>query len=599
MSKQEMKMPKMAIGIDNFRTLLFKSDVFVDKSLLIKELIEDPSEVILITRPRRWGKSMNMDMMRCFFSIEVDLHDRLVPEDQKINPKLFAGGDVDIGFGKMKKLKPLKIANDSDSMEHQGKYPVIYINFKDIKGSSYDEIERAIKNQIIKLFIQHRYLKELIKNNPLFDEQELEKLHKYYTNNIGLEDIKDALGFLSSLLFKYFNQKVYILIDEYDTPINSAYLKFTEMPQEFEKILELFRGILGSALKTNPHLEKAVITGILRIAKANLFSDLNNIREYCVLDKKFSKFYGFTENEVNDLLSQVPTKTSKEEIKYWYNGYSFGEEIIYNPWSIMLCLSSEGELDHYWVDSGGTGLIDEALLRDDIQEDLQKLVEGGSIIETITKHINFNDINTRSGLFSLLLFAGYLKPQVIEFTEHRYELSIPNFEVQYIYRQRIMQWVNKYIQLEIGAYYNFASLLPICKLDEFKTTLQSLLLTATSFYQTGEKSAELFYNGFMLGLVMNLSTNYIITSEHESGKGRADLTLIAKAGKQTSAIILEYKIAKNIDELDNIAKIGLKQINQKQYDIKLKEYSHIKKIIKISIGFFQKQASMEYQIDEV
>jgi len=595
MSKQEMKMPKMAIGIDNFRTLLFKSDVFVDKSLLIKELIEDPSEVILITRPRRWGKSMNMDMMRCFFSIEVDLHDRLVPEDQKINPKLFAGGDVDIGFGKMKKLKPLKIANDSDSMEHQGKYPVIYINFKDIKGSSYDEIEESICINVREIYMSHKYLQ----SSDNINKEDKEIFAYYLKGKIDTSYLKKSLGFLSSLLFKYFNQKVYILIDEYDTPINSAYLKFTEMPQEFEKILELFRGILGSALKTNPHLEKAVITGILRIAKANLFSDLNNIREYCVLDKKFSKFYGFTENEVNDLLSQVPTKTSKEEIKYWYNGYSFGEEIIYNPWSIMLCLSSEGELDHYWVDSGGTGLIDEALLRDDIQEDLQILVEGGSIIETITKHINFNDINTRSGLFSLLLFAGYLKPQVIEFTEHRYELSIPNFEVQYIYRQRIMQWVNKYIQLEIGAYYNFASLLPICKLDEFKTTLQSLLLTATSFYQTGEKSAELFYNGFMLGLVMNLSTNYIITSEHESGKGRADLTLIAKAGKQTSAIILEYKIAKNIDELDNIAKIGLKQINQKQYDIKLKEYSHIKKIIKISIGFFQKQASMEYQIDRI
>jgi hypothetical protein len=522
MSTQEMKMPKMAIGIDNFRTLIFKSDVFVDKSLLIKELLEDPSEVILITRPRRWGKSMNMDMMRAFFSIEVDLHDRLVPEDQKINPKLFAGGRVDIGLGRMKNLKPLKIANDSDAMEHMGKYPVIYINFKDIKGSSYDEIENAVKNQITKLFIQHGYLETLVKESRLLlKDTEVEKLHRYYADNINLDDIKDSLVFLSSLLFKYFNQKVYILIDEYDTPINSAYLKFTNKPEEFEKVLDLFRGILGSALKTNPHLEKAVITGILRIAKANLFSDLNNIREYSVLDDQFSKFYGFTENEVNDLLSQVPTETSKKEIKYWYNGYSFGGETIYNPWSIMLCLSSKGKLDHYWLDSGGTGLIDQALLQDDIQEDLQKLIEGGYIITNITRHINFNDIKTRMGLFSLLLFSGYLKPKAIEEQRDRFELSIPNFEVQYIYEMKLMKWVSQHMELESGAYHNFAALLPECKLEEFKIKLQEFLSTATSFYQNSNpKQAELLYNGFMLCLVNCLNTNYIITSEHESGKGQ-------------------------------------------------------------------------------
>jgi hypothetical protein len=266
----------------------------------------------------------------------------------------------------------------------------------------------------------------------------------------------------------------------------------------------------------------------------------------------------------------------------------------------MLCLSSKGKLDHYWLDSGGTGLIDQALLQDDIQEDLQKLVEGGSIIINITKHINFSDITTKKGLFSLLLFSGYLKPKVVDSTEDLYELSLPNFEVQYIYRQKLMKWVSQHMELESGAYHNFASLLPECKLEEFKIKLQEFLSTATSFYQNSNpKQAELLYNGFMLCLVNCLNTNYIITSEHESGKGRADLTLIAKSGKQTNAIILEYKIAKILDELDNIAKTGLAQINQKQYDMKLKEYSHIKKIIKISIGFFEKEASMEYQIDNI
>jgi hypothetical protein len=266
----------------------------------------------------------------------------------------------------------------------------------------------------------------------------------------------------------------------------------------------------------------------------------------------------------------------------------------------MLCLSSKGKLDHYWLDSGGTGLIDQALLQDDIQEDLQKLIEGGYIITNITRHINFNDIKTRMGLFSLLLFSGYLKPKAIEEQRDRFELSIPNFEVQYIYEMKLMKWVSQHMELESGAYHNFAALLPECKLEEFKIKLQEFLSTATSFYQNSNpKQAELLYNGFMLCLVNCLNTNYIITSEHESGKGRADLTLIAKSGKQTNAIILEYKIAKTLDELDIVAKTGLAQINQKQYDIKLKEYSNIKKIIKISICFFEKEASMEYQIDTI
>ncbi|MCC8400244.1 MAG: AAA family ATPase, partial [Rickettsia endosymbiont of Platyusa sonomae] len=357
------KPPRMMVGTDEFYDLLVNSDVFVDKSLMIKELLEDSGKVILITRPRRWGKSLNMNMLQKFFEIEVDERGTPLPPEQKINNKLFTGGTVDLGFDETKELKPLKIVSDASSMKRQGQFPVISINFKDVKGSSYQEIELGIKDQIIELFASHHYLNHHVtEDTGVLNNAQKEKLRKYFDGKLEKNDLKDSLRVLSEVLYKHFNQKVYILIDEYDTPINSSYIKFGNKPEEFEQVLELFRGMFGSSLKTNPYLEKGVITGILRVAKANLFSDLNNVSEYTLLDKKFAKFYGFTQGEVDELLTKVPLETSPEKIKDWYNGYSFGGEIIYNPWSIMQCLAHAGNLDTYWVDSGGLSLVDKAFI---------------------------------------------------------------------------------------------------------------------------------------------------------------------------------------------------------------------------------------------
>ncbi|WP_342278618.1 AAA family ATPase [Candidatus Tisiphia endosymbiont of Myopa tessellatipennis] len=595
---ESSKTPRMRVGTDDFKTLLLNSDVFIDKSLMIKEFLEDSGDVILITRPRRWGKSLNMDMLKKFFEIEVDQDGKPLPLEQKINNKLFLGGTVDLGFDETKELKSLKIADIASSMKRQGQYPVISISFKDVKGSSYQDIENGIRNQVIKLFVKHRYLKHYIaKNKNLLDEVQKEQLKRYFTGKFDKDDLKDSLGFLSELLFKHFNQKVYILIDEYDTPINSSYIKFGDKSKEFEQVLELFRGMFGSSLKGNSCVEKGVITGILRIAKANLFSDLNNVTEYTLLDDDFSKFYGFTQAEVDDLLTKVPTKTGHEEIKDWYNGYTFGGEIIYNPWSIMQCLAHKGKLDHYWLDSGGTGLIDKVLLSDEMQEDLQSLAAGRSIISPITKQISFADINEPVGLLSLLLFSGYLNPTAKIPEKNVYELSIPNYEVKYIYETRVLQWVTNQLKIDSSRYYSFVSLLTAGKVEEFKERLQELLVNSTSFYQTGEKKAELFYSGFMLGLVNMLAPSYIIASEQESGRGRADIIMIPKAGREDKAIIIEYKIAKNAEDLLSVAKMGLKQIIDKQYDTKIREHKHVKKIIKISMTFCGKKVVLEYQID--
>ncbi len=539
-----------------------------------------------------------MNMLQKFFEIEVDQNGVPLPTEDRVNRILFTGGEIDLGIKGRKTLGSLKINDEEYAMAQQGNYPVILLNLKDVKGSSYQEIESGIKNQVTKLFVNHRYLKHYItKDENLLDDVQKEKLSRYFTGKLDKEDLKDSLGFLSEVLYKHFNQKVYILIDEYDTPINSSYIEFGNKLKEFDDVLKIFRGIFGSSLKTNPCLEKGIITGILQVAKANLFSDLNNVSEYTLLDKKFAKFYGFTQAEVDELLTKVPTETDSDQIKGWYNGYNFGGEVIYNPWSIMQCLSNDGKLDHYWLDSGGTGLIDKTLLSDEMQEDLQNLAAGKSIISPITKQISFSDINTRSGLFSLLLFSGYLNPTAIEPAKDIYELSVPNKEVEYIYETRLLQWVSSKLQMDSSLYYSFANLLPAGKIEEFKEKLQELLLNATSFHQTGEKKAELFYSGFMFGLINILAPDYIIESERECGSGRADIMLLPKAGKQNNAIIIEYKICKSPDILESVAKEWLDQIMRKQYDAKIKEHSHVHKIIKIAMAFCGKEVALEYQIE--
>jgi len=481
-------------------------------------------------------------------------------------------------------------------MKLQGKFPVISLGFKDVKGSSYQEIAAGVKKQIIELYIEHRYLKQYIQpQTNLLEDKQKEQLQHYFKGTLSQEDLKDSLRFLSKLLYKHFGKPVYVLIDEYDTPINSAYLEFKDSPADFEQVLKLFRGLFGATFKTNKYLKKGLITGILRIAKANLFSDLNNVREYTLLDKRYTPYYGFTQEEVDELLEKVPTPTPPEEIQRWYNGYTFGEEIIYNPWSIMCCLSSDGELDHYWLDSGGTALVDTVLLSDELQEDLQTLIAGGSLVYPIVKQIRFEDIGKPMGLYSLLLFSGYLNPKAVEAARNIYQLSIPNYEVQYIYENRVLEWVANKLNIDPGGYYTFMSHLAAGEVEAFKEELQELLQRATSFHQTGPKKAELFYSGFMLGLLSTLSTTYVLESERESGLGRPDAVLIPKQGKGDQALIIEYKVSKEVEGLAAVAQAGLAQIEAQGYATKLKEHAQVKRMLEVCMAFCGQEVALEYR----
>ncbi|MEO1301469.1 MAG: AAA family ATPase, partial [Bacteroidota bacterium] len=380
--------------------------------------------------------------------IEVDDQGKPLPQEQSLNRKLFVGGEIELEEGETKLLKPLKIINYPKLMKRQGKSPVISIGFKDVKGSSYQDIETKVKRQVRNLYRNHRYLKKYIQaEETLLDDVQKQQLNRYFTYDLSKDDLENSLLFLSELLYAHFGKPVYILIDEYDTPINNAFLKCANTPDQFGKVLELFGGLLGAALKSNTNLKKGLITGIFRLAKANILSGLNNLGEYTLLDRRFASSYGFTQQEVDELLGKFPTSPPRSEIQRWYNGYKFGGQVFYNPWSIMRCLELGGILDHYWIDSGGTKLIDSVLLSDEVQHKLQALISGQSITSTIEKHISFDALKEpdTEPLYSLLLFGGYLNPDIAlpGLDSDTYQLSIPNHEVRYIHKRRLLEWVRK------------------------------------------------------------------------------------------------------------------------------------------------------------
>ncbi|MBX9890047.1 MAG: AAA family ATPase [Amoebophilaceae bacterium] len=437
--------PKMMVGTDDFKTLLLNSDVFVDKSLLIKSLLEDSGAIVLITRPRRWGKSLNMDMVRRFLEIEIDEQGNPLPVEQRNNIKLFTGGTIDIGFDETKELQPLQIAAHETILKRLGQFPVLFITFKNLEGESYKEIEVGLKTELYNLFKAHRYLMHSTQLEP--DEKEAFAI--YLSPDITTEHIKSSLSLLTNLLYKHYNRKVWVLIDEYDTPIINAYSYFGNNETEFKKVLALLDGIMNATFKRGTggfYLERGFITGIFRIAKSTLFASFNNASEYSLLDEKFATSYGFTQAEVDELLTKVPTKTDPEQIKNWYNGYTFGGEVIYNPWSIMQCLAHKGKLKHYWIDSGGTAFIDKVFLSDAIQADVQELLEGKGIIKQLYKQIALVDIDSNKDIFySLLLFSGYLNPSLANDNEEDpvYRLTIPNKEVRGIYVEKVLGWLTR------------------------------------------------------------------------------------------------------------------------------------------------------------
>ncbi|HQS85126.1 MAG: hypothetical protein B7Y25_08650 [Alphaproteobacteria bacterium 16-39-46] len=353
-------------------------------------------------------------------------------------------------------------------------------------------------------------------------------------------------------------------IDEYDTPLNDWYALqlaretfFDTENTYFKSVLNLFRGILGNALKGNDYLEKGVVTGILRVAKASLFSGLNNFGEDSILDKNYAEHFGFTESEVNTLLHKSKLDKNPETVlalKSWYNGYNIGGLTIYNPWSIMNCINNDGEFKAYWVGTASTALIEQALILDKFQEEMQTLIDGGSVDMIADPKMVFSDIKSSpNALYNLLLFSGYLTVERSfenDDTTYNCEVKIPNREVRSVFSGSLQKWISKKFNIDVNDYNAFLNNLLKGNVDAFTQKLKDYLEVSASFFATGPKNAELFYNGFILGLVSAVSSQYFVEAEKESGTGRADLMLIPKnTAKYQNALILEFKFSKSEENL--------------------------------------------------
>ena len=438
MDIQQHTLYKGAIGSDNFKDLIESGD-YVDKSLFIKDIILDKHKVLLITRPRRWGKSSNMSLLKTFLELEVDKEGNPLPDGQKTNPVYFTGGIIVRG-SKQISHPGLKISQDSETMEELGQYPVILANFKDLGGDTYEKIVENMKLKMSINFNQHNYLV----SSPQLTDINKRKFSRYLSNEITESETADALRFLLECLFIHFNQKVWVLIDEYDSALHEAYTTFGsdkenpyEFSSEFDKVLKLFRRLLGSALKSDDHLERSVVTGISRIAKANLFSTLNNFTEYGVLDKNFASYYGFAQDELDMLCQkQNVSEDKKKEIKQWYNGYSYGGLELYNPWSMVRCLfSEEQEIKNYWEESGSFGFLTKIMIKDDVQKEIQAFMHPPYFQEDVYVN-NYIDLAAllqadSQTVVSLLLHSGYLNPKDGQrIGDHMvYTLGIPNQEI--------------------------------------------------------------------------------------------------------------------------------------------------------------------------
>ncbi len=553
----------LPIGTEDFGRVIGRKLDFVDKTLFIKELFDDKgTDVAVFARPRRFGKTLNLSMLHYFLA-------------EKVN-----------GVETKGLFKNLKIEKFGDEyMQHQGKYPVVSVTFKDIKESNYESAKLHLSKDLSVLYSSHI---ELLSSSKLSDQDKIdfEKILKKGASEIDLQaSIKD----LTRYMYLHHGQKPWLLIDEYDTPIQSGY-----MNGYYKEIVEFMRGMFGSVLKTNDYLEKGVITGILRVAKESLFSGVNNLEVYSLLRNEYSEHFGFTEIETDEILKKADLSTKSLEIKEWYNGYKVGETIIYNPWSIVNCLKQKGLIIPYWVNTSDNQLIKDLLKKSPLsfKKEFEELVNGGYVEKFIDENLVFQYLeNNPSSVWSLLLMSGYLKPLSINQTyQGAYaKLAIPNKEVGNLYRQIVEQWLSNGHGLE---WYNeFIESLLTGNVELFKDHLEKVITQITSYHDFA-KEPEAFYQGLMLGFTVSLSESetYQIKSNRESGLGRFDIILIPKDINRLG-IIIELKVKEENETLEKAAIRGLEQINEKKYTEELKQVG-IKKSLKLGIGFSGKKFAL-------
>ncbi len=563
----------LPIGYDNFRELIDNKLEFVDKSLFIDEIINDiATKAAMITRPRRFGKTLNLSMLHHFLSPSVN---------GKSTKNLFDG---------------LKITENKDLCEkHQGQYPVIFVTFKDVKEAGYEEAYERLCKLMSDVYFEHR----LLLTSPQLSDSQKRTFERILERTSSKTEVTEALKDLTTYLYCHYNVNPWLLIDEYDTPIQASYVH-----GYYDQMIQLMRSLFGSVLKTNPYLYRAVITGILRVAKESLFSGINNLKVYSSLHSSYSTHFGFTEEEVSVLAKKHHLENQLPDIKNWYNGYQIGDTVIYNPWSIANCIQEKGKLIPYWVNTSDNQLIRNTLVRSStgFKEQFELLLQDQPVEQFIDENTVFGDlIKNESAAWSLLLMAGYLKVISQKKTDDGLwcTLAIPNKEVRNLYQQIIKQWLSN--GHGITWYNQFLTHLLTGNIELFEQELQEVMEQTVSSHDTA-RNPEAFYHGLMVGLTASLYHNeyYEIQSNKESGYGRYDYLIFAR-DKSKPTLLLEFKKVsvkdKEPEQLDSLlekaAQEALDQIDQKHYVAEAKQRGCIK-IFKIGLAFCGKRFKIKY-----
>lgn len=539
------RMKLLPTGIENFKTMIDKSAYYVDKTKFIEDVLSE--QVVLYTRPRRFGKTLNMSMLYYFFSIK-----------EKENAYLFDG---------------LNISKNKDALKVQNKYPTIFISLKEMKSLTFDAQISSFSNVIYELLEKNL---EILSSDQLSDTTK-DILNKLHNRSSSAEDLKISLRVITNALYTYYQQKVIVLIDEYDVPLQAAYQN-----NYYEEMVEFLRSVFSSALKTNDALEKGVMTGCLRISKESIFTGLNNFTAYSVLNNISSEFFGFTELEVKQLLKDYNLSEKMDEVKEWYDGYQFGNKEIYTPWSTLMYVKNitqdvSFKPISFWANTSGNDLVVKYIQNGDkkLRKEFDVLMSGQSLIKYIKPELTYREMDNINNIYSFLLLTGYLKV-IKDRGENQYELVIPNKEVYEIYKQSFMSYFEDYTTSRKGELYQ-----ELVDGDAKKVNLllNDILLRSISYFDNQES----FYHGFLVGLL----NDYEVVSNRESGNGRFDVCVLPENILGT-VVLIECKHSISEDDLIDDAKEGARQIVEKKYleEHRFKKYENA---VGYGISFYKKQ----------
>lgn len=540
----------LPIGTEDFGEIIEQGSFYVDKTAFIEEILKDNAKVKLFTRPRRFGKTLTLSMLRYFFDIE----------NKNKNRELFS---------------ELYISN-TEYIKYQGQYPVIFVTFKDLKEDTWEECLKSVKSLISDLYDKYSFIRKNL------DDRNKKKFDKIFYEEDG--NYEKGLLDISKYLYRYYGKRVILLIDEYDTPLINAYEKGF-----YDKAISFFSTLYSSVLKTNDYLQTGVLTGILKVVKEGIFSGLNNIEVYTVLDEHYSSFFGFTEKEVEKTVKEYGLADEIAKVKKWYDGYKFGNSEIYNPWSILKYLK-RGKTESYWINTASDLTILRLLKQanDSMFEGLLNIFNGENSVQQIDVSSEMNSMQDSQEIWRLMLFSGYLTVDK-KIDEKTYSLKLPNYEVKSFFKEKFLDYNYKENK---GLFKKMINALLLKDITKYEEILRKILLNSMS-YHDGAKE-EKFYHNLILGMLLYLDDKYSIKSNIEEGYGRTDVLMFPLNKKLNPGFIFEFKVSEKGDDesMEKAVNEALNQIKDKEYEVEMQQHK-VKDILNLGIAFNGKKVKVK------